>query len=173
MARDHARIWVSVWNDPDFTALTTLEQAVYWMLISSEDLSYCGVLDNVAERFTGLAADLTKRKFTAAVATLRQKAFLVVDDRTAEILVRAYIRRDQILRLPNVSKAMVRALRKVHSADLRQAVTAELTRIRRDDPEAKGWRGVEDESPYLFSEVCGMASQNGSGNPSGKDAANA
>ena len=166
MARDHARIWISVWSDPDFTGLAAAEQALYWMLISSPDLSWCGVVDLVPERFVDLSADLTRRKFVTALGVLRTKAFVIVDEHTAEILVRSYVRRNEVLRQPNVAKAMVRAMRKLHSAALRLALVGELARIRRDDPAAKGWHGVRAEDEDLFIEIGRKASQNGSGNPS-------
>lgn len=40
MARDHARIYLSIWESTDFTGLTISEQWTYFALISSPDLSW-------------------------------------------------------------------------------------------------------------------------------------
>lgn len=166
MAREHARIWVSIWEDQDFLDLEPIEQWVYFALCSNKDLSYCGVVDYVPERFMRLAKGLTKRRFTAALAVLRDANFVVVDERTVELLVRSYVRHDGILKVPNVAKAMVRALYRTHSRQLRDVVVAELVRARIEEPDAAGWRGVKSESEALFVDICAKASANGFGNPS-------
>lgn len=40
MARDHARIYLSIWESTDFTGLTISEQWTYFALISPPDLSW-------------------------------------------------------------------------------------------------------------------------------------
>lgn len=153
MARDHARIDVEIWNDMDFRKLTAEEQHTYFMLVTSPKLSYCGVIDYVPSRFRGLANGLTPTKFKSRIATLKQHRFVVVDEDTAEILVRSYVRYDGVLKQPNVTKAMAGALRQVISIDIRDAVMDELARARREDPDAKGWNGLADSHPELLAEI--------------------
>lgn len=173
MARDHARIYVEIWDDPDFVALESDPQLAYLKLISHKDLSWCGVADYVPSRFTKRTRGLTERRFKAALATLRAGRFVLIDEVTAEILVRSYVRHDGLLKQPNVSKAMVKAVHRIHSDDLKYAVIDELIRAKGEDPEAKGWGGVEKEDPELYAHICLKASLNPSANPSGKDSGNA
>jgi hypothetical protein len=165
MARDHARIAVRVWSDPDFIALKPDAQLVYFMLISNPDLSWCGVADYVPTRFLRLSDGMTARRFEVALEALRANRFVLIDERTAEILVRSYVRHDGLLKQPNVAKAMVKAVERTHSDALRDAVLIELVRAKREDPVAKGWRGVEVENKELFAYICEKASGNPSGNP--------
>lgn len=165
MAREYARIVVRIWEDPEFRALAAVEQAVFFQLISNPDLSYCGIADYVPERYIGLASDMTKRRLVAALEKLAEQRFVVIDERTAEILVRSYVRHDGILKQPNVAKAMVNALRRVHSQALRASIVTELIRAKQDDPDAKGWLGVRSLDDELYSEICSKASLVGSVNP--------
>src|SRR5690606_36164469 len=61
MARDHARVNVTIWGDPDFRALPAPAQHLYLTLWTAPRLSYCGVHDwrpgRIAARSTGLTAD--------------------------------------------------------------------------------------------------------------------
>lgn len=168
MARDHARIGVDIWDDPEWTALTSLQQTVYLALISARGLSYCGVLPLIPARLARVARDLSVRKVTAALDALEAGRFLVIDHDTAEILVRSYVRHDGLLKQPNVTKALVSALRKVDSARIREAVKVELARLLAEQPDARGWGGYRAMDPEGFAELLARASGNPSGNPSRK-----
>lgn len=165
MARDHARLLVSIWTDEDFTGLTSGQQLTYLSLISSPDLSWCGVLPLLPQRLALLSADATERKVRANLAALEDGRFIVTDEVTAEILVRSYVRHDNLLRQPNVVKAMVKALQKVHSDKLQRTVVAELNRAYHENPDAKGWPVIRSEQPELFTRISANPSPNPSGNP--------
>ena len=126
MARDHARIQVAIWDDPDFTQLTAVQQQVYLALTSSKDLSYAGVHPLVPGRLTRNAADLTKAKVMAAFGVLAARRFILMDQRTEEIAVRTYVRHDGIVKQPNMLKACLSAIQAVRSDDLREAILHEL-----------------------------------------------
>lgn len=170
MARDHARISLDIWDDNDWTSLTSVQQIAYLTLISSPDLSYCGVLPYLPARYALLAKDWTERKFAAAITALEAGRFVIVDRTTAEVLVRSYVRHDGLLKQPNVTKALVKAYNRVHSEHLRAAIRVELARLLREIPEARGWQGLIDTSPELLDELHATplpkGSTKGSENPS-------
>ena len=165
MARDHARLLVSIWSDEEFVTLKVAQQMTYLSLISSPDLSWCGVAPLLPQRTARLAADLTEAKVRAALDELQGRRFLVIDDATAEIAVRSYVRHDGILKQPNVTKAMVKALLRIHSDDVAGVIRDELARELRENPDAKGWPSVRSEQPELFAELQEKASQNPSPDP--------
>ncbi len=160
MARDHARIYLSIWDDPAFVNLTAVQQLVYLQHVSHKDLSWCGVLPYLPERLVALTKDLTRPKVAAAIDALERARFLVVDRKTAETLVRTYVRHDGILKQPNVTIAMTRALGKVHSAKLVNAVEREIVRLLRDDPDARGWQGFGKDDPERFARLFAKAYPN-------------
>lgn len=177
MARTHIRLLTSIRNDPDWCALTTVQQQTYLAVLLSEDLSWCGVAPYLPQRLVKFASDLTERKVRTAIGALAAARFLVVDDTTAEVLARSYVRHDGVLKQPNVTKAMVAAIGKVHSRMLRAAVVSELGRLLRENPPVRpvnaddrkrkqdGWEIIEESFPLLYEEI-EKASRNPFGNPS-------
>jgi len=166
MARDHARLLVSIWDDDDWTSLDTASQTVYSSLISSPDLSWCGVAPLLPQRIARNATDLTERKVRNSFGSLVQRRFLIIDEETAEILVRSYVRHDGILKQPNVTKALVRAMDRVHSDHLLEAVKVELSRLLIDEPDHKGWDTIRSGWPELYAELLPKGQRNPSANPS-------
>lgn len=157
MARDHARIHTSIWDDEDFLALTVAQQHAYFFLVSSLGLSRCGVITYIPARFDHLASDLTEAKIRRAVAGLRTSRFAVVDDRTQELLIRSYVRHDGVLDRVNMGKACGTAFEAVVSADLRAAIGDELARHMKDRPDLQGWEGLAATSPTAHAMACGIA----------------
>lgn len=183
MARTHIRLLTSIQEDPDWCALTTVQQQIYLAILLSDDMSWCGVAPLLPQRLIGFASDLTERKVKLAIAALASKRFVVVDDKTAEVLVRSYVRHDGILKQPNVTKAMVAAIGKVHSPALRSVVIDELGRLMREDPPPErlpetetggrkqkehGWWIIADHFAGLYAEIekaSGKGFRNPSANP--------
>lgn len=180
MARTHVRLLTSIRDDPDWCALTSVQQQVYLAIMLSEDMSWCGVAPLLPQRLVKFAADLTERKVRTAISGLASARFVVVDEATAEVLIRSYVRHDGILKQPNVTKAMVAAIGKVHSPTLRSVVIAELGRLMREDPpperapetetggrkqKENGWWILHDQFSLLYEEIL-KASRNPFGNPS-------
>ena len=158
MARDHARVKVSIWNDPDFRALPMSDQWGYLAAFSQAPLSYCGVLDYVPGRLAKLASDLTQSKVKTIVRGLEKSRFFVVDRETQELLVRSYVRHDGVLERVNMGKAVGSAIERVTSATLRDAVCTELGRLMVADPRLAGWVGLKETSPMAFAMASDMAS---------------
>lgn len=158
MARDHARMQTARWNDPDWRRLTQAAQHTYDMLTSHPDLSYCGVLDYLPARWLDLSMDLTEAKIKGAIRILERHRFVVVDRRTAEILVRSFIRHDKVLARRNMGHACGRALGLVHSGPIRDSILTELARLYLEDSSLDGWSGLRDYDPIAFDMACAMAS---------------
>lgn len=159
MARDHARVKTSIWDDPDFLSLRWTEQHIYLALMSNKGLSRCGVLDYIPSRFDHLAADLTAAKFKAAVSGLRRARFVVLDERTQELLLRTYVRHDGVLDRLNMGKATGTAFEAVVSDDIRKAIGDELARLMKERPDLPGWVGLAATSPTAHLMASGMESR--------------
>lgn len=158
MARDHARIKTRIWSDPDFLALKVAEQHAYFLLVSNPGLSRCGVMAYIPGRFDHLAADLTPAKFRGAVAGLRASRFVLIDERTQEMLLRSYVRHDGVLDRVNMGKATGTAFEAVVSHDIRRAIGDELARLMKDDPDLPGWVGLAATSPIAHTMARGLES---------------
>jgi hypothetical protein len=129
MARSHARIFTVIWDDPDFLALTGLAQRCYLMLLSQPTLGHAGVLSTTVRRWTFLCADEDEGRLRAAIAELAERRFVVVDERTEELLVRSLIRNDGAWKQPKVLAVAITEAASIMSAALRACVAEELARI--------------------------------------------
>lgn len=162
MARDHARIYTSIWSDPDFRALDSWAQRMYLLLLSQPRLSYCGSLDYLPTRYAMLAPDDDDLSVEQAVKRLEGDRYVVVDRESHELLVRSYVRHDGLLQSPNVTKAMVKDRAALLSDRLREVVDDELNRAWLEDAKLAGWKGLRASDSSLFQKVSGKGSGRGS-----------
>lgn len=146
MARDHARMYCSIWADPDWKGLTRDAQWLYELCCTQLDLSNAGVLAYRPAAWAQFAADLTPASVKKAARVLEERRFVVIDVDTTELLIRTFVRHDRVLRQPNVAVNMARAARQIVSPRLRHVFNEELVRLRDDDdPDnpMKGWAQPE------------------------------
>lgn len=134
MARSEARIAVSIWNDPDFLALSVGAQRMFMFLISQPDLAHDGVIALRPRRWAKSAAKMTVAQVLADIDELTGTRFTVVDEDTEELLVRSFIRRDKVYMQPNVLRSAASHVETVSSKAVREAIRWELERIADDIP---------------------------------------
>lgn len=183
MANDFARVVRSIWSDDDFRALSHGAQWLYFHLLTSPSLNYCGVTDWRPKRIAALTADLTEDTVEAYSVELEGNLFTVVDRDSEEALIRTFIRHDGLMASPNMAAAMSKAHAGTVSGALRGVVVHELKRLQKDEPDLRGWNRPEsrtllrreavtpqeafDKLPrYTFGLGSGNPSVKGSGNPS-------
>lgn len=139
MTRDHARVNVAIWNDPDFRNLPAPAQHLYLTLWTSPGLSYCGTHDWRPARLTPLTGGSTADELTVAAACLQARHFLVIDEATEEALVRSWARFDGLMKQPRMAVSFVSAYTAVASPILRQVVVYEAAKIQREAPNLACW----------------------------------
>lgn len=163
MARDHARIQVAIWSDPDFKCLPVEAQHMYLLLLSQPRLSYCGVLDYLPSRLATMTGGSDEETVDHSVKLLEADRFLIVDRQTHELMIRTFIRHDGLLASPNVTKAMVRDYVTVLSEPIQEVIGDELAKAYQKDRSLGGWKALRDGSPNLWLKASGKGSQKGSG----------
>jgi len=73
------------------------------------------------------------------ILELIESSYVVIDDETEEVLVRSFVRHDGLIKTPNIASAMVKDYAGVASEQLRGVIIHELVRLKRDEPDMKGW----------------------------------
>lgn len=126
---DYSKLYTAIWADRDFTALSGDAQRLYLLLLSQESRSLAGVLPLTIRRWAALAGDTTVESITAALHELAAARFVVIDWNTDELLIRTFIRNDELYRQPNVLKGALREAQQVLSAALRWALHSELLKL--------------------------------------------
>lgn len=129
MARNHARILTSIWNDDDFLALSGAAQRAYLLLLSQQNLSHAGLLPLTVKRWANKAADTTVEDFESHLAELEAARFVVIDRDTEELLVRSLMRGDEAWKHWKVMTAAARDAAAVASLLLRGVLAAEVARM--------------------------------------------
>lgn len=166
MARTYARVKTAIWADDDFRDLPVSAQHLYFVLLTSASLSYCGVADWRPRRIASGAGDWGPYGVVEAARLLHDGLYIVVDEETEEVLIRSFIRHDGLMDQPNVAAAMVRDYGMIASTHIRGVVVHELRRLFDEHPELKGWKDAKTGKERGFL-LLGNPSVNPSGNPSG------
>lgn len=139
MARDHARVSLSVWADDDWRDLSPEAQHLYFVLLTQPSLSYAGVADWRPARLRALASPWRPDGFNRAAVELARQLYIVVDEDTEEVLIRSFVRHDGLMKQRNMAVSMVRAYEAIASRGIRGVFVHELARLRESDPELAGW----------------------------------
>jgi hypothetical protein len=145
MAREYARVKVDIWIDDDIRSLSPSAQHLYFVLLTSPKLTYCGVTDWRPGRIAALANGWTAEQVREAADELTTRLYVVVDDETEEVLIRSFIRHDGLMKESRVAVSMVKAFAGVASNKIRGVIVHELKRLHAEDPSLNGWRTTKGE----------------------------
>lgn len=167
MARDHARIELSIWADDDWRDLTPGAQHLYLLILTHPDLSFAGVVDWRPNRLRVMASHWDPDDLKRAAEELARNLYLVVDEETEEALIRSFVRNDGLMKQPNMAVAMVKAARSIASRGIRAVLVHELLRLREDQPDLKGWASAEELLSWRSADPSGYPTGYPSSNPSG------
>jgi hypothetical protein len=143
MANDYARVMRSIWADDDFRELTHDAQWLYFHLLTSPSINYCGVTDWRPSRIAALTDDLTADGVEASAVELEGSLYVVIDRDSEECLIRSFVRHDGLMSSPNMAAALAKAHAATISKALRGVVVHELKRLHEDEPTLRGWTRQE------------------------------
>lgn len=124
-----AKIYTKIWSDKDFIALPEALQRGFLMLMSQGNLNAAGVIALQPRRWARFAADSTSENITEIVHALEQRRYVYADWDTEELLVRSYIRNDELWKQPNVMKGSFDDIEATLSDRLKAVLRTELERI--------------------------------------------
>lgn len=159
MARNYAKIHTSIWSDEHFKSLDRNIQHMYLVLVSQPRLGLSGLLDYFPQRLAGVSYSMTVDDVEHAIKGLEDERYVVLDRDTSELLVRSFMRRDEVFKTPNVAIAAVREFADVMSVKVRDAMEAELVRCRKLWPNEDLWRRIAEDNPTLAKRVIERAAR--------------
>jgi hypothetical protein len=133
MARREARILTTIWGDPSWRSLTGGAQWLYLFLISQPDIAHDGVISLRERRWAQNAQEVTPGEITGYLKELEGAGYVLADQDTEEVLVRSFMRHDQVFLQPNLMAAAVSHLGGVESHRVRRAIYSECARIIREN----------------------------------------
>lgn len=130
---------VSVWASSQFRSLSPKAQHLYFVLVTSPDLSYAGVADWRPGRLAALSEGWTARSVEEAAKELEKARTVVIDRDTEEALIRRWMKYDGLINQPRMAVSAANAYAATASARLRGVIVHELRRLRDEEPDLKGW----------------------------------
>lgn len=163
MAREHARILCSVWQPgDDFRQRSADAQRLYFLIISQREINNAGVIPVMVSKWARLSSTTTVADIEKALDELEQHRYVIVDRDTEELLVRTFLRGDNVIRQPNILKSALRLARQIESQKLRVALARELARI----PSREAFDTAAEITPAVVKRGDENPSVNPSPNPS-------
>jgi hypothetical protein len=128
---DYGKLLLSIWSNREFTCLNAREQQVFMLLLSYPTRNLAGVLPLTLRRWASATADATVANVQAAVDVLAKTAgpFILVDEDTEEVLIRTFIRNDEVWKQPNLMTSALKCCRGVASLKLKSTLSTELFRV--------------------------------------------
>lgn len=162
MARDHGRLFASLWDDDDFIATSIEAKAVFGFLVSQPDMAHDGVLVMRIPPWAEML-NTSPARLEQLLTELHEARFIVLDWRQMHVLVRSLIRRDKVYRQPNVFKSAVEHIYSVKSRPIRATLLSELERLDESEMNADTRKIRVEVMEWLR-----RGSGNPSPNPSGK-----
>ncbi|QAX92871.1 replication initiation protein [Gordonia phage Mutzi] len=161
--RQYAKVWFRLMRDRDFTTMPQFDKMLYLAILASDSLNAAGVTPLYYRRWALACADdgtiPTDRDVKAGLTRLEANAYVYTDEYTGELLVRTFIRGDQVDKQPNVLKSALRAITAIQSDKLSavllgefdrgitipqiKAKTAESTRRMQDQMDAMATEAIE------------------------------
>jgi hypothetical protein len=152
MARSEARLKFGIWRD-GLDGLAPHARLLYVVLLTEPTVNHCGV-GAVRPSKWATNAGLEMDEMQTALEELVVGRYVVIDDRTEEILVRTMIRNDGVADQPNVLKGAIREALQTESPMLRRALAAELRKLPAKGPDgvSKSGRPVVYPDPHVAAD---------------------
>lgn len=129
MSREHAALHHRIWRDQDFTSQDPDAILLYLFLLSQQDLSYAGSLHLRPRQWARSLPTLGEGRIRAAVDTLTANRYVLVDEDTEELLIRTFVRNDELWKMPRMLELAVKQAARIESGRLRKEFGTELLRI--------------------------------------------
>lgn len=163
MARRYGTIYTAIWNDNDFRALAVGPQRLYLFLVTQPDLTYAGVLPIRATGWSKSAGAYTLVQLRKDLKTLEKTRFVITDADTDELLIRTFVRNDELWKQPKMMHRLKSDFALINSAKLRVRLRDELTRIPLDEasdrPSAGGGPSARKVAQGVIDDIVYGAAQ--------------
>jgi hypothetical protein len=152
MARNFAKLYVGIWSDERFKALTAQAQRLYIYLFGHQRLDNAGTLVWQPQVAVRAAADLTPDLIDQAMHELRVHRYIILDEDTGLLAVRSYVRNDETLKNSKNTTAFVKAWDTLDSELLKSVISYEVHRIANDHPDLVGLAQCETILGYPLAD---------------------
>ncbi|MFF2049941.1 hypothetical protein ACFVUR_19265, partial [Stenotrophomonas bentonitica] len=100
MAREYGKAWFAMFTDDHFTAQPNVDKFLYMTLLGQPSLNYAGVTPINLKRWRKAIREgdrvPSEPEIKMALIRLERNEYVFTDDETGEVLVRSFMRRDEV-----------------------------------------------------------------------------
>lgn len=133
MARNYGKLWFNLFSSDDFTRQPRLDKLLYVALIGQQSVNAAGITPLYLRRWARAMRDgehmATDEEIMLSLIRLEERRYAFTDDYTGELLVRTFIRNDQVDKQPNVLKGAMSDAAALQSPKLAAVLLSELERM--------------------------------------------
>lgn len=135
-----ARVSADIWSpDSDFRGLRWSSQWLYQLLLSQPDIGWSGTIKYSPRRWASMAEDATPDQVIEAARRLQARNYVVVDEDHEELWVRAFVRRNQVVKNVKLYEGFNYSANAIMSATIRAGLVRELDRVQEELRDAVRW----------------------------------
>ncbi|MGW6376268.1 hypothetical protein ACWFRB_09415 [Rhodococcus sp. NPDC055112] len=159
MPREYGKAWFSMFTDDHFTTQPNVDKFLYMTLLGQPSLNYAGVTPINLKRWRKAIREgdamPTELEAKAALVRLERNDYVFTDDDTGEVLIRSFMRRDEVDKQPNVLVSGLRAAAQLESPKLAAVLRSELARLTLPTVNGESLKAVRlrKDLPRLFGEA--------------------
>lgn len=128
MARSHMRWQFGAWDKPDHAETGKDARHLYMTISADETVNQAGVLTMRPGAWARDAA-MTPDEVQVALDELEQRRFVVTDPTTGQLLIRTFIRNDEVAAQPNVLRSALSYAATLRSVPIRRVLAQELRKL--------------------------------------------
>ena len=129
MARSYANILTAIWDDEDFCALSAGAQRTYFMLVTQPDINACGTLALTLRRWSLTLAARDRKNLAKWLDELAAATFIVLEERTEEVLVRTFVKHDGGFKNPKRLAAIWATAAVIRSTRIKSVFGIEMAKL--------------------------------------------
>ncbi|WP_410633331.1 hypothetical protein [Amycolatopsis sp. cmx-4-83] len=155
MARSEARLLFSVWEG--LAEISDAAKLAYFAVLTDSSLTQCGAGPLRPSKWCKNLR-WKRDRIEPVLSELDEHRKIFVDHDTEEVLIRTFVRRDGVAKMPNVLRAALKSAVLIESHRLRKELAVELRTLHDERaPEAEGLlREVLDECLFVADELEGV-----------------
>jgi len=129
MARSFGKLWWSLFQDEHFCAQPILDKLLFTVLLGQQAFSYAGMSPIQLRKWAKGCRPASDLEIKAALIRLERNRYVFTDSETEEVLIRSFIRNDEVEKQPNLLISALSSAAEVESPKLAAVLLAELDRV--------------------------------------------
>ena len=138
MPREYGKAWFSMWTDEDFCAQPLFDKTFYNVLLAQPAMNPAGLQPISFRRWRKALRDgdtmPSEVQLMEALVRMEVRRYVFTDDDTGELLVRSFMRRDEVDKQPTLMLSALRCAGHVESPKLAAVLAEEFERIATPTP---------------------------------------